>query len=180
MMERAHVRIECTLILNKHLSRTFMKLCEDSSLGTSNVIAQQSHSVWQGAGKLENAGAWRENGGKILPSCSLTWVFFIFLFGQWKSRQANKDGSQSRKLGNWTVVLIGGFREGLGSIHPNGLLHTVFYRAAILIQFYFDLCNCYAAQAQHWPIYIGLKMMLVDSSLNGIKLPLQFISRSYM
>lgn len=117
---------------------------------------------------------------KDLTFMQLNLGVFIFLFGQWKSRQANKDGSQSQKLGNWTVVLTGGFREGLGSLHPNGLFHTVFYRAAILIQFYFDLCNCYAAQAQHCPIYIGLKIMLVDSSLNEIKLPLQFISRSYM
>lgn len=49
---------------------------------------------------------------KVLPSCSLTRLASLFLsfkFGQWKSTQANKDGSQSPNLGNWTVILCGGF-----------------------------------------------------------------------
>lgn len=69
--------------------------------------------------------------------------------------------------------------KGLERLHPYGLLHTVFHRAAILIQFYFDLCNCCAAQARLYLVYSGLKIMLVDSSLKEIKLPLQFISKPY-
>lgn len=57
MRKEAHVSTGCTLILNRQLSRNCMKLFKDPSLGSSNVIAQQSHSVRQGAWKLENAGA---------------------------------------------------------------------------------------------------------------------------
>lgn len=57
MRKEAHVSTGCTLILNRHLSRNCMKLFQDPSLGSSNVIAQQSHSVRQAAWKLENAGA---------------------------------------------------------------------------------------------------------------------------
>lgn len=36
------------------------KSADLEDLGTSNVIAQHSHVVWQGGGKLENVGAERE------------------------------------------------------------------------------------------------------------------------
>lgn len=98
---------------------------------------------------------------KVLPSCGLTRLaslFLFFKFGQWKSTQANKDGSQSPNLGNWTVILCGGFMEKNWRVYiPLEYFTQSFTKAAILIQFYFDLCNCSTAQAQHGLVYIFLK-----------------------
>lgn len=105
---------------------------------------------------------------------------FILRVGQWKSTQANKDGSQSPNLGNWTVILFGDSWKNWRVYIPLEYFTQSFTNAAILIQFYFDLCNCWVARAQHALVHICLKIMLVDSSAMERKLPLQFISSSFM
>lgn len=115
---------------------------------------------------------------KVLPSCRLT--VFILRIGQWKSTQANKDGSQSPNLGNWTVILLGDSWKNWRVYIPPEYFTQSFTNAAILIQLYFDLCKCWVARAQHALVHICLKIMLVDSSAMERKLPLQFISSSFM
>lgn len=147
MMERAHVRIECTLILNKHLSRTFMKVFEDSSLGTSNVIAQQSHSVWQGAGKLENAGAWREHRGKILPSCSLTWVFLSFYLDNEKADKLTKMDHRAKNLGIELWSSLGDSEKDWGVYIPM----DYFTQSFTELQYWFNFTLIYVTAMQPRP-----------------------------
>lgn len=108
--------------------------------------------------------------------------FFIFLFGQWKSRQANKDGSQSQKTRELNCGHVGEFRKRTGAFTslrtPSHSLSQGHNIDSILL--WFMLAPCRRGPALPWPPLL-LKITLKGSSQRGgIRLPLQLISEPYM
>lgn len=82
--------------------------------------------------------------------------FLSFCLDNERVDKLTKMDHRAKKPGNWTVAL-GSSEKGLERLHPQGLLHTVFHGATILIQFYFDLCNRRAACAQLYVAHTGFK-----------------------
>lgn len=126
-----------------------------------------------------NAGGEKKKENLGFMQLNLGFFFLSFYLDNEKVDKLTKMDHAAKNMGIELWSTLEDSEKGLERLHPYGLLHRVFHRAAILIQFYFDLCNCCAARAWLYIVYSGLKIMLVDSSLKEIKLPLQFISKPY-
>lgn len=121
---------------------------------------------------------------KVLPSCSLTRLaaapFLSFELDSEKAHKLTKMDHRAQILGIELWSSLGDSWKNWRLYIPPEYFTQSWTKAAILIQFYFDLCNCWAARAQHALVYICLKITLVASSAKERKLPLQFISCSFM